>query len=56
MWQSVNPCTRNTLTYCPECVQESINQNASEQLAIAEAQIRDTGPTLFAKEASSQAI
>lgn len=51
MWQSVNPCTRNTLTYCPECVQETINQNASEQLAIAEAQIRDTRSySLFMKE------
>lgn len=51
MWRSVNPCTRNTLTYCPECVQETINQNASEQLAIAEAQIRDTRSySLFMKE------
>lgn len=51
MWRSVNPCTRNTLTYCPECVQETINQNESEQLAIAEAQIRDTRSySLFMKE------
>ena len=51
MWRSVNPCTRNTLTYCPECVQETINQNASEQLAIAEAQIRDMRSySLFMKE------
>lgn len=51
MWQSVNPCTRNTLTYCPECVQETINQNASEQLAQAEAQIRNTRSySLFMKE------
>ena len=51
MWRSVNPCTRNTLTYCPECVQETINQNASEQLAIAEAQIRDTRSySIFMKE------
>ena len=51
MWRSVNPCTRNTLTYCPECVQETINQNASEQLAQAEAQIRNTRScSLFMKE------
>lgn len=51
MWRSVNSCTRNTLTYCPECVQEIINQNASEQLAIAEAQIRDMRSySLFMKE------
>ena len=51
MWQSVNPCTHRTLTYCPECVQEIIDQNASEQLAIAEAQIRDTRSySLFMKE------
>lgn len=51
MWRSVNPCTRNTLTYCPECVQEIIDQNASEQLAIAEVQIRDTRSySLFMKE------
>lgn len=51
MWQSVNPCTRNTLTYCPECIQETINDNASEQLAQAEAQIRNTRSySIFMKE------
>ncbi len=51
MWQSVNPCTHNTLTYCPECVQEKIHNQAGEQLAQAEAQIRNTRSyALFAKE------
>lgn len=51
MWRSVNPCTKNVLTYCPECMQETINDNASEQLAQAEAQIRDTRSySLFMQE------
>ena len=51
MWRSVNPCTQNVLTYCPECTQEKINNQAGEQLAQAEAQIRNTRSySLFAKE------
>lgn len=51
MWRSVNPCTKNVSTYCPECIQETINDNASEQLAQAEAQIRDTRSySIFMKE------
>ena len=51
MWRSVNPCTQNVLTYCPECGQEKINSQAGEQLAQAEAQIRNTRSySLFAKE------
>jgi len=41
MWRSVNPCTRNTLAYCPECVQETINQNASEPLSSSRADFTD---------------
>lgn len=51
MWRSVNPCTQNVLTYCPECEQEKINSQAGEQLAQAEAQIRNTRSySLFSKE------
>lgn len=51
MWRSVNPCTQNVMTYCPECGQEKINSQAGEQLAQAEAQIRNTRSyALFAKE------
>lgn len=51
MWRSVNPCTQNVLTYCPECTQEKIHSQAGEQLAQAEAQIRNTRSySLFAKE------
>ena len=51
MWRSVNPCTQNVLTYCPECGQEKINSQAGEQLAQAEAQIRNTRSySLFSKE------
>lgn len=51
IWRSVNPCTQNVLTYCPECEQEKINSQAGEQLAQAEAQIRNTRSySLFAKE------
>lgn len=51
MWRSVNPCTQNVLTYCPECMQEKIHIQAGEQLAQAEAQIRNTRSySLFAKE------
>lgn len=51
MWRSVNPCTQNVLTYCPECGQEKIHSQAGEQLAQAEAQIRNTRSySLFAKE------
>ena len=51
MWRSVNPCTQNVLTYCPECTQEKINMQAGEQLAQAEAQIRNTRSySLFSKE------
>lgn len=51
MWRSVNPCTQNVLTYCPECWQEKIQSQAGEQLAQAEAQIRNTRSySLFAKE------
>jgi len=51
MWRSVNPCTQNVLTYCPECTQDKINMQAGEQLAQAEAQIRNTRSySLFAKE------
>lgn len=51
MWRSVNPCTQNVLTYCPECTQEKIHIQAGEQLAQAEAQIRNTRSySLFMKE------
>lgn len=51
MWRSVNPCTQNVMTYCPECGQEKINSQAGEQLAQAEAQIRNTRSySLFSKE------
>ena len=51
MWRSVNPCTQNVLTYCPECWQDKINSQAGEQLAQAEAQIRNTRSySLFSKE------
>ena len=51
MWRSVNPCTQNVLTYCPECGQEKINSQAGEQLAQAEAQIRNTRSySLFSNE------
>lgn len=51
MWRSVNPCTQNVLTYCPECGQEKINSQSGEQLAQAEAQIRNTRSySLFSKE------
>lgn len=51
MWCSVNPCTQNVLTYCPECEQEKINSQVGEQLAQAEAQIRNTRSySLFSKE------
>lgn len=51
MWRSVNPCTQNVMTYCPECWQEKIHSQAGEQLAQAEAQIRNTRSySLFTKE------
>lgn len=51
MWRSVNPCTQNVMTYCPECGQEKINSQAGEQLAQAEDQIRNTRSySLFSKE------
>ena len=48
MWQSVNPCTHNTLTYCPECVSNrgSTNQRYEVLFSIYE---REHHPERFEK-------